>query len=193
DPNDDWTGVLEMGGGAKLEPIPFYGPPLGPGAPTANQQLPVWQPYPGPVAQESAFVAHGHLGAIYRKALLVGLHYISIFANDNERSTAYTGSSFNTATMNNVFAGGRSVTDPRPAVAIWGGDVKLLGGVLGDGYIGYAHLSAKNAQYIGDAFESIHSFGGWQLHDNYFGIPGAANPVTGDIDSVSFQYSFSWA
>ena len=39
----------------------------------------------------------------------------------------------------------------------------------------------------------LHSFGGWQLHDNYFGKPGGTEPVTGKIDTVMFQYSFSWA
>ena len=38
----------------------------------------------------------------------------------------------------------------------------------------------------------LHSFGGWQLHDNYFGAPGGTDPVTGKIDSVEFQYSFSF-
>ena len=64
--------------------------------------------------------------------------------------------------------------------------------MLGDGYLGYSHLSAQNALYIGDAIEVLHSFGGWQLHDNYFGAPGGTNAVTGDIDSVEFQYMFSF-
>jgi hypothetical protein len=46
--------------------------------------------------------------------------------------------------------------------------------------------------YIADAIEVLHSFGGWQLHDNYFGAPGATDPVTGDIDSVEFQWVFSF-
>ncbi len=70
--------------------------------------------------------------------------------------------------------------------------MKLLGGVLGDGYLGYSHLSATNALYLADAIEVLHSFGGWQLHDNYFGPPGGIQPVTGTIDSVEFQYSFSF-
>jgi hypothetical protein len=129
---------------------------------------------------------------VVNKAWLIGLHLINIFANDNERSTAYLGSTFDTGLFNGQPAGGRGATDPKPSISIWGGDVKLLGGVLGDGYLGYAHLSAQNALYIGDAIETIHSFGGWQLHDNYFGVPGGTNAVTGDIDSVEFQYVFSF-
>ena len=62
-----------------------------------------------------------------------------------------------------------------------GADVKLLGGVLGDGYIGFSHLSATNALYLADAIEVLHSFGGWQLHDNYFGGLGGSEPVTGRV------------
>ena len=189
---DALTLQVEEGFGAKLEPIPFYGAPLGPSATTANQQLPAWEPYPGPVAQESSFVHHIHFGAVVDKKWLIGLHLINIFANDNERSTALLGSSFDTGMFLGQPAGGRGATDPKPSISIWGADVKLLGGVLGDGYAGYAHLSAQNALYIGDSIETIHSFGGWQLHDNYFGVPGGTNAVTGDIDSFEFQYVFSF-
>jgi hypothetical protein len=193
DVNDDWTVQFEGGFGAKLEPIPFFGPPEGLSAMNnANQQLPPWEPYPGPVAQESAFVAHGHLGAVFKRQLLLGAHFIYVFANDNERSTAYLGSTFDTGMFKMQPAGGRGAGDPRPTISVWGADAKLLGGVLGDGYLGYSHLSAKNAMYIGDAIETLHSFGGWQLHDNYFGAPGAVDPVTGDIDSIEAQWVFSF-
>lgn len=192
DANDDWTLQIEAGFGAKLEPIPFFGPPLGVTAiNSANQQLPPWEPYPGPVAQESAFVAHGHLGAVFKRQLLLGAHLIYVFANDNERSTAYLGTTFDTGTIM-MPAGGRGAGDPKPTISVWGGDAKLLGGVLGDGYVGYSHLSAQNAMYIGDAIEVLHSFGGWQLHDNYFGKPGGTEAVTGDIDSVEAQWVFSF-
>ena len=194
DLSDALTVQAEGGGGAKLEPIPFFGPPEGLSAMNnANQQLPPWEPYPGPVAQESSFVWHGHLGATLWQKLLLGAHLIHVFANDNERSTAYLGATFDTGTFKGNAAGGRSATDPEPAITIWGFDAKLLGGVLGDGYVGYSHLSARNAAYIGDSIETLHSFGGWQLHDNYFGAPGAGDPVTGDIDSVEAQYVFSFA
>jgi len=86
----------------------------------------------------------------------------------------------------------RNPQDPKPSIVISGADLKLLGGVLGDGYLGYSHLSATNALYLADAIEVLHSFGGWQLHDNYFGPPGGYDKVTGTIDSVELQYSFSF-
>ncbi len=183
----DWTLEAEEGFGGKLEPIPFYGPPEGPGIANmgnANSDLPVWEPYPGIVAQESTFVLHGHIGAVFKKALILGAHYIDVFANDNERAGSY----------DNAMMGyqGRPTSESKPSIVITGADAKLIGGVLGEGYLGYSHLSANNAMYIADAIEVLHSFGGWQLHDNYFGPPGTNQPVTGTIDSIEGQYSFSF-
>jgi hypothetical protein len=178
----DWTLSAEEGFGGKLEPIPFIGPPM---SPAGNLS---WNPYPGPVAQESTFVLHGHLGAAYKKMVLIGLHYIDTFANDNERAGGYT-------SMATPFLETRRTTLEPPHIKIWGAEVKLLGGALGDGYLGYAHLDALNAEYLGDAIESIHSFGGWQLHDNYFGPAGTygpSSPATGKVDTVEFQHVFSF-
>jgi hypothetical protein len=191
DYGNDWTVQVEETFGAKLEGIPFYGPPLGGalltqmGAPDVRQALPAWEPYPGPKAMESTFVASAHLGAVWKKMLIMGAHYIDAFANDIERATAYQGMPFGIS--------GRQPSEPKPFIKTMGFDAKLLGGVYGDGYLGYSHLSAQNAIYLQDAIEVLHSFGGWQLHDNYFGAPGNTDPVTGTIDTIAFQYSFSWA
>ncbi len=189
DVNGDWTVQAEGTFGSKLETIPFYGPPLGNSCLMngcdPRQALPAWEPYPGPKAMESTFVYSGHLGAVLKKALLLGAHYIMTFANDNERSTANQGMTFG--------GSARPAGEPKPYIRTMGLDAKLLGGVLGDGYIGYSHLKAENAIYLQDAIEVLHSFGGWQLHDNYFGDPGNTDPVTGTIHTVEAQYSFSWA
>ena len=197
DVNNDLTLQAEETFGAKLEAIPFYGPPNGSVLMNnANVDLPAWEPYPGPRAMESTLVASGHLGAVIQKDFLLGLHYIYVFANDNERSTAYE--------PNNPTFGpyGRSSGDPKPYIYTTGIDLKMLGGWYGDGYIGYSYLKAQNAIYLQDAIEVLHSFGGWQLHDNYFGYAGAnpgANPVgttdevTGSIHTIAGQYSFSLA
>jgi hypothetical protein len=183
----DWTFEVEQGFGGKLTPIPFYGAPTGTGTTNPNTDLPDWEPYPGPLPQESTFVHHEHIGAVFKKELILGLHYIDVFANDDERAGSYTATAWGGGTV-----GARLATDPHPSIVIAGGDAKLIGGVLGEGYLGYSHLSATNAMYIADAIEVLHSYGGWQLHDNYFGPAGsAAQAVTGTIDSVEFQYAFS--
>jgi hypothetical protein len=188
----DWTLELEEGFGAKLEPIPFYGPPYNPAAPNPipnpgpNQSLPGWEPYPGPVAQEPTFIAHAHLGVTFKKQLVLAAHWIDVFANGNQLSSAYQMTSF----------GARPSTGPgsaRPGIVITGAEARLRGGVLGDGYVGYSRLTASNALYLADAVEVLHSAGGWQLHDNFFGPPGGTEPATGTVDSVELQYSLSFA
>jgi hypothetical protein len=195
DAGEDWTFQVETGGGAKLEPIPFYG------APGPSQQplttLAMWEPYPGPRPQESAFVAHLHLGAVFKRQWIFGAHFIDVFANDNEESTAFTGKSFNTfCTPSGGFTTppaicGRPYNEPKPRIMIYGFDVKQLHQWIGDGYAGFSVVDARNAIYLGDAIEVIHSFGGWQLHDNYFGRAGDVDLVTGKIYSFLFQYSLS--
>jgi hypothetical protein len=187
----DFTFAFEEGFGGKLEPIPFYGPPGALPATNPNTALPVWEPYPGQVAQEPTFVAHVHGGIVYKKMLLFGAHYIDTFANGNELANAYGGQGLATAPA--PYGGmSRKAGTSAPQIVTWGFDLKLLGGVLGDGYIGFSHLKAVSAQYLADAIEVLHSFGGWQLHDNFFGVPGAADDTTGSINSVEFQYVFSF-
>src|SRR6185436_758685 len=166
----DWTVALEQGFGAKLEPIPF------------QTQGGSWNPYPGPLPQESSFVAHAHAGAVWKKMLLVGAHFIHVFANDLERAGAIGGTAYS----------GRMSGEPRPKITVSGADVKFLNGPYGDGYLGYSHLEATNAVYLADAIEVLHSFGGWQLHDNYFGRPGDTDLVTGKVYSALAQYSISF-
>jgi hypothetical protein len=179
---NDMTVSVEEGFGGKLEPIPWLAVPSNP-----NQNL-AFNPYPGPVPQESTFVAHIHGGVSYKKQVMIGLHYIDTFANDNERAGGYRGG------MNNPDTpfGGRPATVAAPHIKIYGAEVKWLSPLLGDGYLGYAHLDALNAEYLADAIETIHSFGGWELHDNYFGPPGQTNATTGKIDTILFQEVFSF-
>jgi len=177
----DFTASVEGGFGGKLEPIPFIQPAANP-----SQNLP-WNPYPGPVPQESTFVAHIHGGLAYKKLALLGLHYIDTFANDNERAGGYRQNATPFFTM-------RTSDIAKPHIIVYGADLKWLTPLYGDGYLGYAHLDAKNAEFLGDAIETIHSFGGWQLHDNYFGPAGTYypnSPATGKIDTIYFQEVYS--
>ena len=119
---------------------------------------------------------------------MFGAHYIDTFANDNERAGGYRGGTGRHRYDLRRPSGER----PAPHIKIYGAEVKWLSPLFGDGYLGYAHLDALNAEYLGDAIETIHSFGGWQLHDNYFGPPGAPNATTGKIDTILFQEVFSF-
>lgn len=179
-----WTLLAEHGFGAKLEPIPFYRTAL------PNPDLPppdparAWDPHSGPVPQESTFVHHGHLGLRYRDALLLGVHAIDVFANDDQRAGANLG----------TFAPGyvRPPGLASPRITIVGAELRWQA-VLGDGYLGVARLDARNADYLGGAIDVLDSAEGWQLHDNFFGAPGAAERATGRIDTALFQHIVSFA
>jgi hypothetical protein len=148
----------------------------------ATYDYPSWQPYPGNKTQQGTNVlAHLHGGAVFSGIWTLQAHYIGSFVKDarwNVGTTAGTSGTFPTD------AGG---VPGYGYIQVYGLDLKLDGGWRGDGYIGYSHVSAKNALTINDSIEVLHSQGGWQLAQNYF--PDG----NGKIDSVAGQYTFSLA
>lgn len=158
--------ALEHGVGAKLDVID----------PSALTPRPSYLPYPGPVPQGSTFLHHAHAQMSIQKLVTVGGHYLTSWT-PNDRALP-----------------GMPTQSGRMTVT--GGDVRLDGGVYGDGYLGYSHISARNIQPLADAIEVLHSFGGWQFKNNYFGKfnprTGTAPPdVSGTVNSILGQYSLS--
>src|SRR5262249_40375573 len=113
-------------------------------------------------------LAHAHAGLSYKKLLVFGLHYMNAFTQD-ARATAER---------------------PGGNIRVVGADVRLDGGVFGEGYLGVSNVDASHALSVADAIEVIHSMGGWQLRDNYRG-PNSDAP--GSITSLLFQYTYSLA
>jgi hypothetical protein len=160
------TLTLEHGVGAKLDVIPFEAP----------VPRPEYLPYPGPVAQGSTFVHHAHAELGINKSLEMGLHYLTSFT-PNDRGIA-----------------GAPASSGRMTIS--GGEVRFDGDVFGDGYIGFSHIDARNILPLADAIEVLHSFGGWQFKNNYFGRfdprTGIRPPdESGIVNSLLFQYSLS--
>jgi len=125
-----------------------------------------YEPYPGPVQQGSTLIHHAHLGLGIGDMLTIGAHYINTWTKDS-------------------FATG---TGADGNIRVTGAEVKLNGGYMGQGYLGFSNVNATNAVAVSDAIELLHSQGGWQLANNYFGGNG-----TGTINTVLFQYRFSLA
>ena len=82
-----------------------------------------------------------------------------------------------------------------------GPEVKFDFGAFGWGYVGWSHIDARNIAALADSLEVIHSYGGSQFKQNYFGrtynghtgtYQGPQNE-TGKVDTVAAQYSFSFA
>jgi hypothetical protein len=117
-------------------------------------------------------------------------HYLNSFVRDARWNVATTGG---TGTGDAASGLPDSAVAPIPAVPnsasiqVYGGDVRLNGGWMGDGYIGYSHIKAHNALAVADSIEVLHSQGGWQLAQNYFA------DGNGSVDTVAGQYTFSAA
>jgi hypothetical protein len=134
---------------------------------SSSDPVPPYLPYPGPVQQGTTLVHHAHLGATYKDKATLSAHYLTTWTDDAQNAGEVDG-----------------------RITVLGMDLKLTGGIFGDGYIGYSHVESRNILRLQQSLELLHSFSGWSLRDNYF--PGS-NTGTGSIDSVLFQYTYSLA
>lgn len=160
------TVVVEHGVGAKLDVMPFD---------TLNPR-PDYLPFPGPAPQGSTFLHHAHLGVELFKALRITGHYLTAWTPDDNPAPGQTSNP------------GR--------VTVLGAEAKLKGGVAGDGFIGFSHVRAEDILPLADVIEVLHSSGGWQFKNNYFGRYDPRTTMTppddtGAVDSALLQYSLS--
>jgi hypothetical protein len=201
----DWSLTLEHGVGAKIEIIPFLNNqnyqiftnvPSG----TNNGQRYLadrdaeYLPYAGTVPQGSTFVHHAHAIAKYTKMWTFGAHYIYTWTPDDNWHPI---NSVQTNASNLV---PRARGPIQGSMAIAGLEARLKGGVYGDGYLGWSHIDARNINALADAVEVVHSYGGYQFKQNYFGrtftphtgVYNGPQNETGTVDNISFQYQFSF-
>ncbi|MDX2022260.1 MAG: hypothetical protein SF187_18635 [Deltaproteobacteria bacterium] len=158
--------VLEHGIGAKLDVIPFV----------KVDPRPEYLPYEGPEPQGSTFLHHAHVLWTWRKTLTLGGHYLRSWSPDDRQ-----------------LAG---VASAPGSMTVKGGEVRLNGGVVGDGYLGFSRVEANNVRVLSDAIEVLHSFGGWQFKNNFFGrfdprTGTAVRDESGRVDTLLFQHSVS--
>jgi len=202
----NWAVSVEHGFGAKYDVIPFtnnqnyqiYDIPLSmPGAtsqPYLADRDPEYLPYAGAVPQGSTFLHHFHLGAKYQKLWTFGAHYIYTWTpDDNWHPT-------NSRLPNGGDAVPRARGPIQGSIGVLGADVRLNGGVYGDGYFAYSHIDARNINALADSLEVIHSRSGYNFKQNFFGqtydphsgsYQGPQNE-TGTVDNIALQYSFSF-
>jgi hypothetical protein len=140
-------------------------------APPANTGLPdptpPYLPYAGPVQQGTQLVHHAHVALSYEDTVQLGGHYLTTWTDDARLASEIDG-----------------------RITVAGADLRLTGSRFGDGYVGYSHVSSRTPLRVGEGLELLHSLAGWNLRDNFFG-PGASG--SGTIDTVLWQYSFSFA
>jgi hypothetical protein len=181
-----------------------------------NEELeftPITYGFPG-----YTLVAHVHAGVSYKKKLDVNFHYITAWAQDARvQGPAGAQGDMNTGTANNPGSGGL----PNGHIDVAGGEFRFTGGVFGELYGGYSHLSAVQAEQVGPAIEPLASLGGYSggtqiaaaptaypysvPGSNYYGPNGimdnylgscfkckSSDIGTGSIDSFLVQYDFSF-
>ena len=206
DPMGDWTLTLEHGIGAKLDFMPFtnnqnyqiFGTPGGPsnpnGAPDLAAQSPDYLPYAGSVPQGSTYLHHAHIFAKYQKMWNFGLHYLFTWTPDDNWDP------MNSRLPNVSDAVPRFQGPTQGSMAVLGAEVRFTGGEYGDGYLSYTYIDARNVNALAESLEVLHTKGGPNFKQAYFG--STYNPHTGIyngpenesgiINSVDFQYSFSF-
>jgi hypothetical protein len=198
DVSDDVKLIFEGGAGAKVDQqyqqyetgttnTYSQNPCTADAAGKACYNYPSWQPFPGnKVQQGTNMLGHFHAGAVINGVLTVQAHYIGSFVKDKR---------WNVATTGGVAAYPGYATVPGYGyIQVAGIDFKLDGGWMGDGYIGYSYIKAKNALTVNDSIEVLHSQGGWQFTQNYFPTAyQAGSGGDGEVHTIAGQYTFSLA
>jgi len=133
---DDIKIVAEGGGGAKMDVPQWAKPPY-----TS------WMPYPGYVQMGTTMLAHGHVGAVYDNMLTLTGHVMYTWTMDALRTDLNSANSQRvppnyTSPDTTPVATGLHAKDGH--MLILGADLRLDGGWMGIGYLGYSHIQAAN-------------------------------------------------
>jgi hypothetical protein len=154
-----------------------------------------WEPYPGYAQMGTTMLAHGHVGAMYANMLTFTAHAMYTWTMDAMRTDMNYTPVLATDPPNLRLPQNYKSPPSMNAAArdgnllILGADLRLDGGWMGIGYLGYAHNKAVNIGVLSDSIETMHSQGGWQYAANFTG----KNAGNGTLDSIGLQYTFSLA
>jgi hypothetical protein len=175
---DDLKLVIEGGIGAKMDVQQWKKYPY-----TS------WEPYPGKAQMGTTLLAHGHVGAIFSNMLTATAHLMYTWTMDDMRVRLNGMNEVDgVSPEDNTWDGTKAINAKNGSMRIIGLDLKLDGGWMGDGYIGFSSIKSKNAHVLQDTVEVLHSQGGWQFCNNYLGDKG-----NGTVNNLGFQYTFSLA
>ena len=170
DVTDSFRLVAEGGGGAKMDEQVWDKAPY-----------PSWQPFPGHAQMGTTLLAHGHVGGVFAQVLTLTGHYMYSWTKDAMRTDI-------NAIPEEQDGPGAPYAARDGSMRILGVDLRLDGGWLGDGYLGFSSIKTGNVGALSDTIEVIHSQGGWQYQANYTSSHGDST-----VNSIGFQYTFSLA
>ncbi|MDP9149503.1 MAG: hypothetical protein M3O36_06130, partial [Myxococcota bacterium] len=130
-----------------------------------------------------SLVHHLHAGVSYKKMIDFNAHYISAWSQDFR-------------------------PDPKMmdgSITVTGAEARFTGGVAGELYLGYSHVSSDQPLRVGPILEVVGSLGGAGyshaggngLVDNYFGCKGGCSGTAipadhGTLDTIELQYDYSF-
>jgi hypothetical protein len=134
-----------------------------------NGPMAGYLPYGGPKQQLPTFLHHAHLGATYLEKFTLALHYMTSWTQASESPMEKDG-----------------------RISTVGAELRMVDTRYGNGWLGYSHISARDAIRVAGAIEVLHSWEGWSMTENFFGEPDAVTG-TGTIDTVAWEYTFSLA
>ncbi len=175
DLTDDWTLRVEHGVGAKLDMPQFSTEYTNDDA--ARDGNSPYTPYVGPVQIGGTMVHHAHIGMTWKGQLTIAAHYLNSWTDDARRGINF-----------------EEQPEKDARITVVGGELKLVGSRIGNGFLGYAYLDSKNPLREAGALETIHAVGGYTLRDAYFDNGRDYDNQatgTGTIQTVLFQHTFS--
>jgi hypothetical protein len=161
---------------------------------------------------------HAHAGLVWDKTIDFGLHYMTSWTQEEERSfgpyfapasTTYHPTqgavAFRDPPETTPGSGG---ADPIPdgRLSVYGADVRMDLGSFGYLYAGFSRIDAKYAFTVAPAIEVLHSYGGGEyslgVTDNYLETPGCRNAAVwtnpacskgnGSVNTILAQYELSF-
>jgi hypothetical protein len=138
---------------------------------------------------------HVHGDVTFDKWATLGLHYLSSWAQEEDR----------VGTLNPP-----SANLPDGKLDVYGAELKLDANMFGYFYAGFSHISADDAVTVAPAIEVLHAYGGGQFNlgvtDNYLDSRGCTlrsgaptlgrapcSGGNGSVNSILAQYEFSVA
>jgi hypothetical protein len=125
----------------------------------------VWNGFADPNVG-SSFATHWHAGLNYAGAATLGLHFASVFSND-DKATGLA---------------------PDGSVRVLGADLRFTLGRFGHLYFAASQTTAKDAKTVGRIIEVLNAPGGKGLVDNYLGDQSGG---TGKLSVLGAQYDLS--
>jgi hypothetical protein len=138
--------------------------------------------YPPSASAGVTLLDHAHVGVEWKKRIALSAHYLVAWSLDDR--------------VQGTLNGNGNPAGPHGSMTVAGGEVRLLGGFLGDLYVAYSHIATKNVAEVGPAIEVLHSAGGGGhntvngIYDNFYGSSGDGY---GRIETVQVGYDLSVA